>query len=161
MASTDRPVGLSVWEGELYDTIVAHITSETDVLDRYGDLARGSEGHVKFLLELIGEDEARHHRLFEQWADTIRADATLGEAPEGIPHLARERDPAELLAAVDELLAIEKDDRRQLRELQGELKDVRRTTIWPLVLEVMQLDTEKHIKILEYLRAHAAHTARG
>ena len=159
MVSTDRPIGLSVWEGELYDTIVAHITSETEVLDRYGDLAEGSAGHVKFLLELIGEDEARHHRLFEQWAATIRADARLENAPAGIPYPVREDDPAELLAAVDELLAVEKDDRRQLRALQGELKDVRQTTIWPLMLEVMQLDTEKHIKILEYLRAHAARTA--
>jgi len=161
MVSTDRPVGLSVWEGELYDTIVAHITNESDVLDRYGDLAAGSEGHVKFLVELIGEDEARHHRIFEQWAETIRADARMEESPEGIPHLSRERAPAELLSAVDELLAIEKDDRRQLRELQGGMKDMRRTTIWPLVLELMQLDTEKHIKILEYLRAHAAKTAHS
>src|SRR5580765_2848654 len=118
MVTTDRPMGLSVWEGELYDTIVAHIRSETDVLDRYGDLAEGSEGHVKFLLELIGEDEGRHHRLFEQWADTIRADARLESASDGIPYPAREHDPAELLAAVDDLLAVEKHDRRQLRALQ-------------------------------------------
>jgi rubrerythrin len=159
MVTPDRPAGLSVWEGELYDTIVAHITNETDILDRYGDLAEGSEGHVKFLLELIGEDEARHHRLFEQWAATIRADAAFEDAPEGIPYPVREHDPAALLAAVDALLAVERDDRRQLRHMQGDLKDVRHTTIWPLVLEVMQLDTEKHIKILEYLQAHAAQTA--
>jgi hypothetical protein len=40
------------------------------------------------------------------------------------------------------------------------LKDVRRTTVWPLLVEVMTLDAQKHILILKFLRDHAKRTAR-
>ena len=40
-------------------------------------------------------------------------------------------------------------------------KDFRRTTIWPLLAELMALDTQKHIRILEFLLQHAKETARA
>jgi hypothetical protein len=48
---------------------------------------------------------------------------------------------------------------RQLKEVQKNLKDVRRTTIWALLPELMALDTEKHIRILEFLHEHTKQTA--
>ena len=38
---------------------------------------------------------------------------------------------------------------------QKRFKDYRRTTIWPLLTELMALDTQKHIHILEFLLHHA------
>ena len=70
-------------------------------------------------------------------------------------------DPNRLVAALDDLLAVEKDDAQQLKTLEKSLKDVRHTTVWPLLVELMEMDTRKHIKILEFLREHAEQTARG
>ncbi len=161
MDMNDEPVGLSVWEQELYDLLRDHVRSESEVLDRYGDLADTATGHVRFLIELIAEDEARHHTLYEQWAETIKAMPFIAEPDEGVPDLKPERDPARLLAAIDDLLAFEKQDERQLKQLDKKLKDVRETTIWPLLVELMGLDTRKHIRILEFLREHARKTARA
>ncbi len=160
MTDSERPIGLSVWEANLYEQLTNHVASEASFLDRYRALAEGTDGHVRFLLELIGEDEARHHRLYEQWADTIRRSAVFEAAPDGVPDLIPESDPTELVDAIDELLAVERADARHLKRLQRELRDVRTTTIWPLVVQTMQLDTKKHIQILEFLRHHANETAR-
>jgi rubrerythrin len=157
----DRPTGLSVWEEELYDRLMDHVAAESSVLARYDSLAETSTGHVQFLLELIAEDEARHHRLFERWAETIRDIGQLVESEDGLPSLVHEPDPKALIAAADELLELERRDARELKALDKMLKDVRRTTVWPLLVDLMVLDTEKHIRILEFLRHHAQRTARG
>ena len=157
----DRPIGLSVWEQELYERLVQHIASESEVLARYEGMAEESSGHVRFLLDLIAEDEARHHRLYDQWARTVRDMVLVTEPGDAIPDLTPESDPGRLVAAVDDLLAVEKDDAHQLKGLEKSLKDVRHTTVWPLLVELMEMDTRKHIKILEFLREHAQDTARG
>jgi rubrerythrin len=158
----DRPIGLSVWEQELYEHLMAHIASESEVLGRYERLAEASSGHVRFLLDLIAEDEARHHRLYEQWAKTVREMVLLSAPDDGaVPDLLPEPDTAHLIDAVDDLLVVEKDDAHQLKALEKSLKDVRRTTVWPLLVELMEMDTRKHIRILEFLREQAQHTARG
>jgi hypothetical protein len=156
----EQLVGLSVWEQELYDALVDHLNTESDLLARYEGLAAGYPGHVQFLLRLIAEDEARHHRIYEQWAATIKDLGVMFVSEDGVPNLTREGDPERLIGALDELIGFEKSDARQLKELQKQLKDVRRTTVWALLPELMLLDTEKHIRILEFLRKHATRTAR-
>jgi rubrerythrin len=121
----DRPIGLSVWEQELYERLTEHIASESEVLERYEGLAEESSGHVRFLLALIAEDEARHHRLYEQWARTVREMVLVTEPGDAVPDLTPETDPDRLIAAVDDLLAVEKDDAHQLKALDKSLKDVR------------------------------------
>ena len=157
----DEPIGLSVWDQELYETLMHHVAAESEVLERYEGLAAESSGHVRFLLDLIAEDEAQHHRLYEQWARTIREVLLVTEPGGAVPDVTREPDPARLLAAIDDLLQVERSDAHELKALERSLKDVRHTTIWPLLTELMALDTRKHIKILEFLREHAEETAWG
>jgi rubrerythrin len=157
---TEPPVGLSVWERELYDHLLQHIELEHTVLDEYEALAATAGGHVGYLLRLIGDDEKRHHALFQQWAAALRGMAALQEVPEGLPFLQKEDDPEAVLHAVERLLAIEHDDGKELRKLRKDVSDVEDTTLWGLVVELMRLDTEKHIRILEFLRRHARQTLK-
>ena len=161
MTAHEYPAGLSAWERELYIRLRDHIAEESDILARCQFLAETSTGHVQFLLEMIAEDEARHHRLLERWAETITDLAALSPPEEGLPPLVREQDPEELIAVVEDLLEVEHRDSDHLKELDKMLKDVRRTTVWPLLLELMELDNQKHIRILEFLRRHARRTAHG
>ena len=161
MTATDRPVGLSVWEQDLLDTITGHIANEGDMLSEYDDLAGHSTGHVRFLVELIGDDEARHHKLFEQWASALRAFPFESDSPDALPALHREDDPERVLSAADRLLFVEKADDRELKRLRKELGDVEDTTLWALMVDLMRLDTAKHIRILEFLRDHARQTIKA
>ena len=81
------------------------------------------------------------------------------EPSDGVPDLRPVSDPTPLLAAIEELLAFEKDAARQLKRLDKMVKDARSTTSWSLLVELMALDTRKHIRILEFLRAHARESA--
>jgi rubrerythrin len=160
MTTNETPAGLSVWEREVYDLLVDHVTKESEVVDEYDELLERSTGHVRFLLKLIIEDELRHHELYQEWAKTFRSFGTFEEPVDGVPNIVQEVEPERLIAALERLLALEKDDARQLKDLEKQFKDFRRTTIWPLLTELMAADTDKHIRILEFLLNHARQTAR-
>jgi hypothetical protein len=161
MSVGERPVGLSSWEERLYDHLLEHVETERAVLDEYDELASRSSGHVRYLLEMIGTDEARHHHLYEQWAATIREMAQLRDATDGIPPLHAEDDPHAVVRAAEHLLAVEREDETELRRLRKDLTDFEDTTLWPLLVDLMRLDTQKHIKILEFLRRHARQTIKA
>jgi rubrerythrin len=161
MSTTERPVGLSVWEQALYDVLVGHITNEGELLGEYDDLAARSSGHVRYLIDMIGDDEARHHALFRRWANSLRALPLEAEGDDVLPPVHAEEDPERVADAADRLLDIERADQRELRKLRKELDDFEDTTLWALVVELMQLDTEKHIRILEFLRRHARETLKA
>ena len=46
----------------------------------------------------------------------------------------------------------ERDDQEQLRGTAARVGPARDETLWPLLVELVEIDTEKHITILEYLR---------
>ena len=57
-------------------------------------------------------------------------------------------------AAAREFLEVERADERDLHRLQKSLKTVKDTTIWSLLVDMMELDTKKHQLILEFLQKH-------
>ena len=56
--------------------------------------------------------------------------------------------------AAREFLEVERADERDLHRLQKSLKTVKDTTIWSLLVDMMELDTKKHQLILEFLEKH-------
>jgi hypothetical protein len=66
-----------------------------------------------------------------------------------------------LLEPTERFLEAERDDRAQLRRLRKELKPARSNTLWPLMVELMEIDTDKHIRILEYLGTRLRDAAKG
>lgn len=149
--------GASTWEQELYEQLLHHVEAEDDILATYQGLAADAGSpDVAYLAELVVDDERRHHRIFEQLAASIRAEAELSHSSDGVPHIPITRqDPNALLAATERLLAMEHEDRRALRELRRTLRPVADTTLWSLLVETMELDTRKHIAILRHIRAIA------
>jgi hypothetical protein len=59
------------------------------------------------------------------------------------------------MAVTDRLLAAERDDAKELKRLAKSLRDLRETTLWVLLVELMQADTAKHIKILSFIHDRA------
>jgi len=130
-----------------------HVRDERYVLSRYQELASSTtDPGTRFLLELIVEDERRHHALFEQ----LRASIS-GATPEDGPAVPAPPNPepehiSELLAQTTRFLEIEHGDASGLRLLARDLKPRAHETLWRLLVELMLLDTEKHIRILTYLK---------
>lgn len=156
-----RLIGASVWEQQLYDHLTSHVGTEGAMLDEYLKLAEDEAGSpaFRYLAGLILDDERRHHAMFSDLAEAIRQMAELRDEDQPIPSLRGLRqDRDRILDATERLLAEEREDKKKLKDLAKELKDVRDTTLWALLVELMQDDTDKHIKILKFIRDRAKDT---
>jgi hypothetical protein len=150
----EPPVGLSACEQEVFDHLVKHMRDEDQLVERYENLATQAGGHVEYLLRLIMEDERRHHRLFEEWCNALRGVAQFRTVDPQVPDLVRTERPDEVAATVRTFLDAERADKRDLDRLKKLVKDVRSDTLWDVLIEVMELDTRKHIALLKFLEGH-------
>jgi rubrerythrin len=150
------------WWAEVIHQLQSHVREESVFLDAYARLVDDTDDpSVRFLLGAILDDERRHHELFASMADAARsADSDAGSADAGasgdeaVPPAPRlSADTARtLLEPTERFLAAERDDHRHLAALRKDLKPLRDNTLWPLLVELMEIDTTKHVRILEYLR---------
>jgi rubrerythrin len=156
-----RIAGASVWEQELYDHVTAHGKNEGEVLQGYAELAETTDSPAfGYLARLILDDERRHHQLLDELAETIRTTAELSGEPTPIPDLPLvTADRERILTMTERFLALENEDNKALDRLAKELKDVRNTTLWELVVRLMQDDNAKHRRILEFIRDRARETS--
>jgi len=156
MTTSRIPHDLSEVDRVLIGHLESHVAAEQEVIELYDALANDPHPYVSYIANLIGEDEARHHRLFEEWIETIKALAELRDAPDTIPHVDYQPVSADTIDMVDRLLDFEEDDLIEARKLRHEIRDVRNSTLWGMLVELMIADTKKHIKVLKFLRERLA-----
>jgi rubrerythrin len=150
-------VGASVWEQTLYDHLTTHAANERELLVEYQQAAADSNSAAfRYLASLIVEDEMRHHRLLEELAESLKSDAELRPGEPTIPRLGGwGPDPHKVTELSDRLIEHEEMDLQFLRSLRKELDSVRDTTLWDLLVRLMELDTTKHTEILNFVRRHS------
>ena len=146
-------VSLSEWAQDLADHLARHMDGEREVLREYRDFVeRAGDPRVEVLALQILDDEIRHHQRFEELRLALRE-----EVEQRLPRVERPRltdeQRAELLRRTDNLLAIERDDVKDLQRLAKQLRSVADTKWRASVLEAMELDNRKHIVLLEQIRA--------
>lgn len=150
-------VGTSPWEQKLHAHLRNHVAVESAMLQEYMKIAETSGSKAfRYLVNLLVEDERRHHRLFDELANSLEATASPGHGEPEIPSLdfhKAERD--EVLNHARRLLANEDEDLGELKDLRKELRDFKHTSLWDLIVELMERDTEKHIAILKFVTKHA------
>lgn len=149
--------GASVWEQSVYDHVTRHTDSEREILQAYDELARETSSPAfAYLAGIILDDERRHHQMLRDLAETIRVSAELSGEPTPIPDLGSfKADRQAILEATQRFLAVEEGDNEDLERLARELKDTRNTTLWQLVVRLIQHDNEKHRRILGFIRDRA------
>lgn len=155
---SEHLVGASVWEQEIYDHVTEHVSTEGRLLDEYQRLAQDESMSpaFRYLANLIIEDERRHHKYFNELAESIRMAAELRVQDAPIPLLGSLRkDRERVLEATERLLEAERQDARDLKALAKQMRDVRDTTLWVLLVDLMEHDTEKHMKILRFVKEHS------
>jgi rubrerythrin len=154
---TSQLVGASVWEEGLYEHLTSHEANERELLDQYQRVAAKADSPAfTYLVDMIVDDEKRHHQLFRDLAGALRVDAELRGDQPPVPRLNGWGSDSRLVAELSEqLIDQERQDLKELRRLEHELKEVKDTTLWSLLVKTMQLDTNKHIEILEFIRRHA------
>jgi hypothetical protein len=148
------PPGASVWEEEMLRYLAEHVRREGSILYEYEKLASTTSSKaLAYAMNVLLEDERRHHAWFGQLAETIRTEASLSADEPPIPwlDLAKE-DRSQLEGLLSDLLRNERVDAVELKRLRKELRDFETTTLWTLVVDLMQRDTDKHIALIRTLQ---------
>jgi hypothetical protein len=146
----------SSWDEQLLAHFHEHVEGELGLLEAYMDLRDKGPEHVRYLVDLILNDEVRHHQIFQELANRVRSDIDFRDYEPKVPYV--RKGPANsraLIEATDRFLAFEREDQKSLRRLEKELRPVRDTTLFSLLVQLMELDTKKHIAILEFIRRSA------
>lgn len=151
----------SNWDQQALARIVRHIANEAAAEAAYEAFVETSDPQIRYLAGLIAADEHRHHAMLSEIADVLRS--RLGERRTESPtiqsiELTKEQ-ADQLLDRTRQLLAIEEEDTGELRELRKTLSSDPGSVIWPLLIEIMELDTAKHIRILKAIERHLSNRA--
>jgi hypothetical protein len=154
--SPTNTFGWTEAETELFSHLSGHAAREGEILEEYVQAVEATQSKaLAYLIEILMEDERRHHRWFAELASSLEADASFSGAEPAVPRMDFHR--ADRVAVRDvtaRLLEHEMADEKELNRLQRELKDVSGTTLWGLLVELMQRDTEKHIAVLTFVKKH-------
>ncbi|MEZ5219016.1 MAG: hypothetical protein R2715_21105 [Ilumatobacteraceae bacterium] len=139
------PTGLGAADADLHGRLVKHLESEGELVGEYERLVASPSPYVSFLAGLIAEDERRHHGIYEEWIDSLENIAELQFS--GVPTGLDAEHVTELRSILDRLTEAELQDIEDLDELQQRRRHAGPDPV-RLVLEVMRMDTEKHLRIL-------------
>ena len=141
-------VALSEYIGE-------HLRTEQGALDAYSRLIEDRpDDAITYLIRTILKDEARHHEIFAEILNSLESIIRWEDITPRVPSVRVQPENREdLLETTDRLLELEREDLKELKQLRkawkksgGELG------LWALLVETAELDTEKHIRMLKYLR---------
>jgi len=141
-------VALSEYIGE-------HLRTEQGALDAYSRLIEDRpDDAITYLIRTILKDEARHHEIFAEILNSLESIIRWEDITPRVPSArVQPENKEELLETTDRLLELEREDLKELKQLRkawkksgGELG------MWALLVETAELDTEKHIRMLKYLK---------
>ena len=146
--------GPSATDRALYAHLTNHIATERGLLEEYSDIADRTESRAfRYLVNLLIEDEIRHHRIFSELAESLETIALMKAKEPAVPLIDFVRaDRDAVIEATERLLEHESEDARELKRLQREIRDTRDDSLNGLLVELMQRDTQKHIAILRFVR---------
>jgi hypothetical protein len=160
---TTPPEWMTTIEVRLYGHLTEHVSSEAELLASYRQLAEAPDTPeaARYLIRLVVEDEERHHRLFHEMTAALGNGFGWTHDAAAVPELQRGSAHQALEEVTARFLAAERADQKQLRALRKELRPFRDTSLWALLVELMQHDTAKHIRIFTFLRDHVARRANA
>ena len=146
--------GPSATDRTIYAHLTNHIATERGLLEEYSDIADRTESRAfRYLVNLLIEDEIRHHTIFSEIAESVETIALMKAREPAVPLIDFVRtDRDAVLDATERLLEHEREDARELKRLQRELRDTKDDSLNGLLVELMQRDTQKHIAILRFVR---------
>jgi rubrerythrin len=146
----------------LLDAVERHASLEEEALGQYDRIAVASgDPVVALVMQLILDDEERHHRLLERIATTLRDALSWTHSASALPHTEKATPTEQNLASVARALIEEEHaGASALRRLAGREKGVD-GGLDSLLLEMMAMDSDKHAHLLRFVQTRLEATARA
>jgi rubrerythrin len=152
--TNERLAGATRWEQGLFIHLTEHVRDEREALEAYVAAADATDSKaLAYVVKLLIEDERRHHMLFQEMAESLKHDAEFRPGDPSIPRLDFKKvDRGAVRELTDQLIEREKADLRELKKLKKSVRDVKDRTLWPLLIDLMQRDTKKHLAMLRFVQ---------
>lgn len=146
-------VGAADWDRRIAVLLARHAMDEEHVLDSYRWLLEQPlSPAVRYLVRLIVEDEERHHRLLQEMARSVAWGPVSDLRSDTIPALTPPADADQLTDLTDSYLSVERNDLAELKHIAREFRSLADSSPLRLLVDLMMLDTEKHIRILQFIK---------
>jgi hypothetical protein len=147
----------------LIRALEAHASAEErDLADCEALASRSNDPVTKLLMEMIVEDERRHHTLLQSMVRRLQEEVEFVPSPSvTLPVVApstEHADPA-LATALRALIRDEHEGARHLRHIARQEPHVYEG-LYALLLETIARDSEKHATILQFILKHPITTAQ-
>lgn len=136
-------------------SVEGHIEAESEFLHEYADAIRSHDSPlVRFVLELILQDEKKHHQLLQQVIDRLKADLSFRtrRADDRAIDAIGDIDVARMVRLTDRFLDEERDGVRKMRGILEQAEPFY-DGLLVMVLKMLVKDSEKHVLMLQFLRA--------
>jgi rubrerythrin len=144
-----RP-GSAEW---LLDAVERHGIAEQDALAQYEYLRTASgDPVIALVMQLILDDEQRHHGLLKRMEATLRDALNWTHSPDALPVPGSPQQPVEksLVDTARALIEEERTGAKYLRDLAHREKDVSEG-LQSLLIEMMAMDSDKHARLLQFV----------
>ena len=154
--TSERLVGASRWEQDLFLHLTEHVREERAVLEAYVAAAEATDSNaLAYVVKILIEDERRHHMLFQGMAESLKHDSEFRRGDPAIPRLDFDRaNRSPVRELTDRLIDRERADLRELKKLKKSVHANKERTLWPLLIDLMQRDTKKHVAMLRFVRKY-------
>lgn len=147
----------------LLDSLERHAIAEQNALAQYEYLRTASgDPVVALIMQLILDDEERHHSLLKRIETSLRDAIEWTHSPAALPDSVPPRFPVpgELAATANTLIKEERTGAHYLRELAHRDKAAS-AGLQSVLMEMMAMDSDKHARLLQFVRDQLASRARG
>lgn len=145
----------------LLTTVDAHAQAEAGSLANYARLRDSGDPVTALVLNLILEDEERHHTLLRRIGtslhDALQWHVSADALPTGIEPMAA---PADLAHTFKDLAQEEQSSVHHLQRVAHDLDNIH-GGLDTLLLEMMAMDSQKHAHLLTFLQHRAEQQARA
>ena len=138
----------------LLNEFEAHETKEEKSIEQYKKLMGDLPNPVtRFLMQLIISDEEKHRAVIHAMVATLKGSLTWTK-PEGSLESTRElcKTNDRLRAITEEFIELEKEGIRESKKLVKQSRGYYHG-VFKILLDSMIRDSEKHIELLEFLKA--------
>jgi rubrerythrin len=143
----------------LMNEIQSQTIQEEPWLSRYREIAREStDPLIRFLLGLIVADEERHHELTSRMISKLKDELSSSRPGNPLGRTGEKHDKTEpLLRSLGVLIEAERSAIQEYEKLRKVSEDLTRD-VFTLLYTTMIHDSQKHMGILEFLRARLIQT---
>jgi len=138
----------------LLQSVERHALAEQESLKQYEQLGSASgDPVIALVMQLILDDEERHHGLLKRIEASLHDAVNWTHSPDALPSAAASV-PSRASDLGDTARALIEEERtgvRILRNLARREKDID-GGLHSLLIEMMAMDSEKHARLLEFVR---------